>query len=330
MKEKNKTYPKEYGGFLPLELNLGGSHSYYCDYSNILSFNTIKAALPLISKTLNVKGIYAPYYLCPRVIEELKKSFGYVEFYYINDNLLPRIDKMNGKIVYLVDFFGIMDKAIQKYVKNNPQTTFLIDNAHSFYNKPIIRDNVYNLYSCKKFFGVPDGGYLISKTKIKQTYKKTTSSCISNYLIKSLEEGTNSCYQEKKRVDEYINNNYSGISIFSENLLSCINYEKIKKIRKRNFDIYQQYFGAINQIFCEKNSIPYMYPLNVGKDIRNKLIKEKIYVPTLWGQILNVNFNNTLEQKLAVETLFLPLDQRYDKEDVLFIVKKTLELLQGV
>ncbi len=318
---------KEYGGFLPLELNLGGKQSYYHEYPNLLTFNTVKAALPLISRDLETKTLFAPHFLCPNVIKELEKSFKRVVFYYLDDNLLPKIDNSKGKTIYLVDYFGIMDKAVQKYVAANPETIFLIDNAHSFYNKPIMRNNVYNLYSCKKFFGVPDGGYLISERKIDQVYEKTNSSQISNYLIKSLEGGTNSCYQEKKAVDEYINNNYSGISILAEKLLSCIDYKKIKKIRKRNFNIYQQYFAEKNQIKCEKESIPYIYPLNASKNIKEKLIKEKIYVPTLWSQCLDKKFDNTLEQKMASDTLFLPLDQRYDEKDIEFISGKVQELL---
>ena len=318
---------KEYGGFLPLELNLGGKQSYYHEYSNLLAFNTVKAALPLISRDLESKTLFAPYYLCPSVIKELEKSFEKVVFYYLDDNLLPKIDTPNGKVVYLVDYFGIMDKKTQKYVADNPETIFLIDNAHSFYNRPIIRDNVYNLYSCKKFFGVPDGGYLISGRKIGQVYEKTNSSQISNYLIKSLEGGTNSCYKEKKAVDEYINNNYSGISIFAEELLARIDYERIKEIRKRNFNTYQQYFAEKTHIKCEKESIPYIYPLDVGKNIKEKVIKEKIYVPTLWSQCLDKQFDNTLEQKMASDTLFLPLDQRYEEKDIEFIVKKVKDLL---
>ena len=322
-----KRTKKEYGGFLPLELNLGGKHPYYYDYSNILSFNTIKAALPLIGKVLGREKILAPYYLCPNVIKELEKSFDNVEFYYLNENLLPRIDCPNGKTIYLVDYFGIMDKAVYEYVVDNPETTFIIDNAHSFYNRPIMRSNVFNLYSCKKFFGVPDGGYLISDRKFDQVYDKSISSHISNYLIKNLEEGTNSCYQEKKKIDEYINNNYSGISIFAEEILSRIDYDRIKEVRKKNFNIYQQYFGEKNYIKCEENSIPYIYPLNVGKNIKDKLIKEKIYVPTLWSQVLDAGFDNTAEKKMAENTLFLPLDQRYAEEDISFISEKTLDLL---
>jgi hypothetical protein len=90
-----------------------------------------------------------------------------------------------------------------------------------------------------------------------------------------------------------LNNNYSGISIFSHKLLSLIDYKRIKKIRKKNFKIYQKAFKSINSIKCEPNSIPYVYPLNVGKNIKKELVEKKIYVPTLWNmdtEEANINF----------------------------------------
>ena len=50
-----------------------------------------------------------------------------------------------------------------------------------------------------------------------------------------------------------------------------------------------------------------------------KLIEEKIYVPTLWSHLLQEKFQNVFEYQLASDTLFLPLDQRYGKEDIEFI-----------
>ncbi len=219
-----------------------------------------------------------------------------------------------------------MDNSLKRFVYSNKNTIFIIDNAHSFYCKPIMSDNVYNLYSCKKFFGVPDGGYLITKKIIHSPYTESFSNSISNYLIKSLEEGTNSCYKEKKEVDDFINNNYAGISVFAKELLMRINYNKIKRIRHRNFKIYQKAFKKINKIKCENKSIPYVYPLNVGKNIKNELVQRKIYVPTLW----NMNENEDkikFETFLKNNTLYLPLDQRYSKQDILYIISVVIELL---
>lgn len=315
---------EEYGGFLPLELPKGKGH-YYSKYKNVLQFNTIKAAIPLIQKILNIDTIYAPYYLCPNVIAELKNSFKKVEFFNIDKNLLPLIADTNEKLIYLVNYFGIMDSKIRKYIKNNSNTVFILDNAHSFYFKPILKDNVFNLYSCKKFFGVPDGGYLITKEKIADNLPKIFANDYSGYLIKSLEEGTNSCYQEKKEVDQKINSSYSGISFFSERILSGIDYNYIKKVRATNFSILNKHFSKYNNIQCESSSIPYLYPLFLTCDIRKELIQKKIYVPTLWGQCLNQN--NLFEKELTEKTIFIPLDQRYDKMDINYIVSVINSLL---
>lgn len=320
---------KEYGGFLPLELNLKDKNtkSYYDNY-NIYSFNTVKASISLIKQDLGSEEIYVPYYLCPNVIAEIEKNFSVIHFYNINNNLLPKINNLENKIVYIVNYFGVMDNSLKRFVYSNKNTIFIIDNAHSFYCKPIISNNVYNLYSCKKFFGVPDGGYLITKKIMHTPYKDSFSNSISNYLIKSLEEGTNSCYKDKKEVDSYINNNYSGISVFSKKLMEKINYKKIKRIRHRNFKIYQKAFKKINHIKCEKKSIPYVYPLNVGINIKNELINQKIYVPTLW----NMNENEDkikFETFLKNNTIFLPLDQRYDVNDIEFIIAVVKELLEN-
>ena len=320
---------KEYGGFLPIELNLSNRNckGYYDKY-NLLSFNTVKAAISLIKDDIKSESIFVPYYLCPNVIAELKKNFNDIHFYKINKDLLPVLENLDGKEIYIVNYFGVMDKKIKKFINKNKKSTFIIDNAHSFYFKPVIRENVYNLYSCKKFFGVADGGYLISKKIIKSPYQQSYSNSISNYLVKSLEEGTNSCYSEKKEIDDFLNNNYAGMSVFSKELLSRINYKKIKKIRHKNFKLFYKAFNSINHIKCEKKSIPYLYPLNAGKNIKNELVKQKIYVPTLW----NMNENEDkiqFETFLKNNTIFLPLDQRYDVNDIEYIIAVIKELLEN-
>lgn len=320
--ERTKT---EYGGYLPLELP-PEKQFFYSNYKNVLMYNTIKAAISVIQKTINVSTVYVPVYLCPNVISELQRCFTNVVFVKLDNNLLPIIENTEDKLIYLVNYFGIMDNRIRKYIKKNPNSIFLLDNAHSFFCKPILVDNVFNLYSCKKFFGVPDGGCLITKNQIGTQLPMIFANSYSNYLIQSFEQGTNSCYIEKKKVDEQINLNYAGISIFSLELLSRIDYRRVIKIRKRNFKLYNKAFKN-NIIKCERNSIPYLFPLNVNENIKKKLIEEKIYVPTLWGQVLDENDTYTFEKKLTENTLFLPVDQRYSSNDIKYIIQKIKALL---
>ena len=106
------------------------------------------------------------------------------------------------------------------------------------------------------------------------------------------------------------------MSYLARRILNSIDYEAVKAIRKQNAAKYDDAFSSINLIHIEKNSSPYMYPLNIGKDIRSLLVKENVFTPTLWGQLLSEEFNNTKERELTTNTVFLPVDQRYDETDI--------------
>ena len=55
-------------------------------------------------------------------------------------------------------------------------------------------------------------------------------------------------------------------------------------------------------------------------DIRKRLIENKIFVPTLWADTLEDEYVGTDEYLLSKNTLFLPVDQRYDEEDIKYII----------
>lgn len=73
-----------------------------------------------------------------------------------------------------------------------------------------------------------------------------------------------------------------------------------------------------------------MYPLYIenGAKIRKKLQKEKIYIPTLWADVLAHCKQSELEYDMAQNILPLPLDQRYTLENMEYMIK-VLEDLHG-
>ena len=70
-----------------------------------------------------------------------------------------------------------------------------------------------------------------------------------------------------------------------------------------------------------------MYPLYIenGAEIRKKLQQMKIFVPTLWGDVFDTCDKNSLEYNYAENILPLPTDQRYDGEDMKYILEKLEE-----
>ena len=67
----------------------------------------------------------------------------------------------------------------------------IIDNCHSFFEKPIMEKRFFNVYSCKKFFRVPDGAYLIGEDIAVRNTKEVYADEKAGYLIECLEHGTN-------------------------------------------------------------------------------------------------------------------------------------------
>lgn len=149
MNRKNK----EYGGFLPLELNPG--QEYYYEYEDhMVRFNCAKAAVAQLLEHLDICKIHVPYYLCPNVCSEIEKHGIEVSYYHIGRDLLPeKLSVQSEKeAVYLVNYFGVMGQEWSKMAEDySQQCLTMIDNCHSFFSDPMKQENVYNIYSAKKF-----------------------------------------------------------------------------------------------------------------------------------------------------------------------------------
>ena len=68
---------------------------------------------------------------------------------------------------------------------------------------------------------------------------------------------------------------------------------------------------------------------NAG-EIRKQLIKQKIYIPVLWPNVLDECAVASWEYKLASDVLPLPVDQRYDLDDMEYIAETMSALLNFV
>ena len=67
-----------------------------------------------------------------------------------------------------------------------------------------------------------------------------------------------------------------------------------------------------------------MYPLFIktGKIVRESLQAKKIYIPTLWPEVLEICNTSEIEYDMASNILPLPVDQRYSKEDMAYMVNQ--------
>lgn len=320
---ESKCTKTEYGGFLPLELNPGIEH--FADYEQWLCrFNSVKAALDFLIGRLGKTKIYIPYYYCPSTTDAIRNMCVEVCFYHIDSELMPfDLPDEKGSMVLLVDYFGVCTEGIVRMAHNFKNAEVILDRAHSFYSEPIIEGHIHNVYSAKKFFGIPDGAYLISKTVLPNLESPTNAYNYSEYLIMSYEKGTNAAYQIKKKVDKRLADHYDSMSKLSIGLLQNVNYDRVKKTRIENYRILYEAFKDINELALPELCPSYQFPLLIverGKEVKEMLIEKHIFVPTLWSGKDLQEYGNSFELRMMDNAVFLPMDQRYDADDMKYLI----------
>lgn len=321
-----------YGGFLPLELNKGAE--YFADYEgSVLRYNSGKAAIIDVIKHVLPTKIYLPRYYCPSTTSAIMNAGIEVSYYHLGPDLMPEsIPDNEGELVLLVDYFGVKTADVDKLSGVFNKAYVIIDKCHAFFSTPIMRSKVYNAYSAKKFIGVPDGSYLISLDANWNESPMTYASSYSSFLLTAYEEGTNAAYSAKKEADKTIAANYGGMSYLAKGILRNTDYSYIKEQRKKNYLALQEELSEINELKLPDACSPYHYPLLIrgkGSMIKRKLVENKIYVPTLWGDIDLPVTRNEFENEMSENCVFIPLDQRYNENDMKYIIGKIKEFINA-
>ena len=320
----------EYGGYLPLELD--SRNEYYSTNTEyeVRKYNSGRCAIYQAVKDSGASRVWLPVYLCDTVYNFLKRKNVPVEFYNIGHDFLPEnICTKDTDIVVWTTYFGAINKnQLQKTVRR--YHNLIIDNTQGFYIPP--QRNVYNVYSCRKFFGVPDGSYLISDTFNTPEEKLSHSNSVTTlqYLIDSIETSTNEAYAESLANEGRITaEDVMAMSHFTERVLASVDYDKNQKIRLGNYSVYNTLLGEINELKIPKTEYaPMIYPLLVKSDnLRHELVVKKIYVPQWWKAVIDDNRSNEWERYLSKYLIPLPIDQRYDKQDMEYIAKTVLNFL---
>lgn len=202
----------------------------------------------------------------------------------------------------------------------------IFDNTQAFYKKPILSANTYNVYSARKFFGVPDGSYLIANkdNKIRNNYEKDISYSRALFLLKSLELGTNGAYKDNLQNEEMIGFKIKRMSNLTKTILNAVDYADVRKIRRDNFIYMHKQLASINKLnlILRDDDVPMIYPLLVeNESFRDRIVKQRIYVPQWWKHCINEVKHNTIEEIFSKYLIPLPIDQRYTKNDIDEIVR---------
>lgn len=321
----------EYGGFLPFELN-PGKESFAKYEPWLMRFNTVKASLYYLFRAIDIRRIYIPYYYCPSTTEAIKKVVSEVFFYHIDENLMPiDLQDESDAAVLLVDYFGIRSREVIALAQSFKKAEVVLDLAHSFYTEPLIKEKVHCVYSAKKLFGIPDGSYLVSKVAVPSEETLTDAASYVEYLVMTYERGTNAAYSKKKETDQFLSANYAGMSKLALGLLENVDYDRVYNRRRENYEFLRQHFEKVNELGLPESAAAYQFPLlqkGKGQTVKKILVEEKIFVSTLWTGENLIKSGSEFELTMSRDAVFLPMDQRYDLADMMYIASKVDEILE--
>lgn len=317
---------KEIGGYFGLELPKTGEF-----YPDALKLNSGRNCVKYMILAQKASKLYLPYYIDMGMTEEsIRKVLGAdISFYHINSDLEIEGELNVGegeKIVY-VNYYSLkkdyISKLVKKYGKN-----LIVDNTQAFYNRP--HPNIDTFYSTdSKYFGVQSGGYMYTHTLMQRDFEYDHSYPRMKHLIGRLDEDASSFYEDyKASMKARYNQDIKKMSKLTQSILASIDYEKIRVIRERNFYYLHSVLKDFNELNFDSSNIvgPMAYPfLFKDSSVREKLIQQKIYVPTYWKYILDKEGPSQWERYLVTNLLPLPIDQRWDLEDMNTVADSVLK-----
>lgn len=313
------------GGFF--ELELPPRRATYL-YSDALKFISCRAAFYAFLLAKKPAAVWMPRYICDSMFEPLKKAQVRIKFYSVGMDLLPvgDIQLEHGELLLYVNYFGVCEAQELKVIDRFGAKNVVCDHSQAFYSPP--KENVAaTLYSPRKFFGVPDGGLLITNETIHPSkYRDATSLERSQHLLGRHASGPEPFYEGYLINETALSEiRLDTMSELTEKVLSTIDYDTVAARRKENLHYYLRNFAEGEEFTLPLESVPLVFPLKTQRadKVRERLASVRIYTASYWPE---VNFRDGIsddEILLANNIVALPLDQRYTPaqiKDVISVV----------
>lgn len=320
------------GGYFELELPPGHGELY----PNALRFQSARAAFLALLNAGRPQRIWMPWYNCETMLEPPCMAGIPVRRYRINRQLEIAEEFELGENDWLlcVNYFGICDDLIEKIIARFPRERVIVDNSQALFSPPL--DCLATLYSPRKFFGIPDGGYLITDLSVTEPDEQDHGS-IQRFepLLTRIDRGAEAGYEGIRAARATLRGQTPRrMSALTQHLLAHIDYSSASVRRKHNFARYQERLGAVNQFSLSEQitNAPLCYPFwNSRTDLQAKLAAKRIFAAKYWPNVRGSSGTiDDLEYRLANECLALPCDQRYGDDEIDLVVAELQRAMSHV
>ncbi|WP_446785276.1 hypothetical protein [Macellibacteroides fermentans] len=301
--------------------------------------------------------ILFPAFCCWSMSAPFEKSGWKLVYYRLNEDLTideeyleELLKATEPQAVLTMNFYGSTStkSAIARVKTFDERITVIEDFSHcTFCIKQIFDENV-NFYvsSIRKSIGVCDGAVMLSKRACNNGYiQQEAAEFADKRYVAQTEKGRYNWSKDQVKKSEFLDtirecegiiNNISAVRPISERalkMLALVNGEGIAFARRENMKhLHQLLYGQVRMVSglerCFEGA-PFSLPILVDDqdDAQRKLAQNGIYAPVLWPiceEARKVCKHSTF---VADHMLSIPIDQRYNYDDMEDIAKTIIYCL---
>lgn len=314
------------GGYFELELPRYGAPYHESAYR----YQSARAAFRAIVTAHRPAKIWMPKYICNAMLlplEEENIEWGWYDVdhtFGITDGLVLNEDEW---LLY-VNYFGVCDRQVEDILDRFPAERIVLDCSQAFFSRPS-KSAIATIYSPRKFFGVPDGGLLLTDSPIVLPEEQDVDSIDRMaHLLKRLSGSPETGYEDYRLAEDALDMCFPRrMSALTERLLDAIDYVGARTRRHENGVFLHERLKNTNLLELDYGMIqsPLCYPyLTESMSLRTKLIDNRIFLPTYWNDAIKRvgdDWADVMIQKL----LPIPIDHRYGKTEMEYVVKCIVE-----
>jgi hypothetical protein len=318
---------KAIGGFFEIEREL--SVPAEC-HPAAYALSSGRGAFRAILERVQPRRVLVPFYTCDALLEPLRLLQIPFSFYELDASLKPREEfaLAPGEHAVVINYFGLKSDEVLSLAQRWGRQ-LIVDNTQAFFDGPAA--GAYSFNSARKFFGVPDGSFLYSPEPLSLCLPENTDISL-DHLLKRSAGDLPGAYLAFRAAEALVNSDVKGMSLHSRTTIHRIPHSWVQDRRRTNFFQYERAFAESNafSIPLSPRAVPFCYPLLPSRQIDRRLLHEQgIFVPTFWPELAQrTEPGFGLERRLAKDLLPLPVDHRYDADDLNRVIKIVGSLLK--
>lgn len=294
------------------------------------------------------RRVLLPAYLCHSVEDVFTRSGWEIFHYSLNKDLMPdkdelfeKLEGLNIRILLIHPYYGRDSYGhIRKQLYSGREKfgyRIAEDVTQSLYMSGI-SDADYIFASLRKWFPVPDGGFLISR---RTRYSNLENTKYVRLQLQAMEEKHRYILTGNGKKEKYLNTHTKaeellenenicyGISDFSREILGKIDYDYFMSQRQKNANYLVRNIPEgrvqLNRTEYQNDEVPLYVPIWAeNREVIQKYIAQSgIYLSVLWG----LNNKDVLSGMADADRwhysnlLAVPCDYRYSERDMQYVCK---------